>query len=53
MYKTYGFNDETSGLKDRIYHTIKVLKNELKHTDIQIKTVRGIGYKLTFPPKNT
>lgn len=48
MVKTYGINDDTTRLKDRTYHAMKNLRKELIPIGIHIRTIRGIGYQLTF-----
>lgn len=48
MFKTYGFDEETTGLKDRTYHAMRNLRKELIPIGIHIRTIRGIGYQLTF-----
>lgn len=48
IYKSYGLKSELPEFKDRIYHSIKELKKDLTDVNINIKSIRGIGYQLTF-----
>lgn len=48
IYKSYGLKGEALEYKDRIYHSIKELKKDLIYININIKSVRGKGYQLTF-----
>lgn len=46
--RSYGLKSELPEFKDRIYHSIKGLKKDLADFGINIKSVRGRGYQLTF-----
>ena len=48
IYRSYGLKGELPEFKDRIYHSIKGLKKDLTVFDINIKSIRGRGYQLTF-----
>lgn len=47
--KLYDSDVETYEIKDRTYHSVKILKTSIAEIGLQIKTLRGKGYELLFP----
>ena len=50
--RLYHLKEETNGAKDRAYHSIKQLKDNVAELGIEIKSIRGKGYKLLFSHRN-
>lgn len=46
--KIYNLKVESPEAKDKVYHLIKSLKESLSEANINIESVRGKGYKLSF-----
>ena len=48
IYKIYNLKVESPETKDKVYYLIKSLKESLSEVNINIESVRGKGYKLSF-----
>lgn len=48
IYKIYNLKVESPETKDKVYYLIKSLKESLSEININIESVRGKGYKLSF-----
>ena len=49
LFRLYDGKEPTAMSKDKAYHTIQQLKGLVSALDIGIHSVRGKGYRMSFP----